>query len=427
MKELLNIIKSVEGVDAYKIVEVRTISKELFFVGRKLETIRSTSVVDKSVSVYAKNGDGMGDSTFAVYQSMTDEAIREKTKQAVERAKLIRNKPYSLAEGGEEKYEIESNIKDFDFETLAFKIADAVFKADSYKNGSINALEIFVYQENKRVVNSEGVDKSQTSYRAMIEAIPTWTTEKESVELYEQYNFTDFNADEITAEIDGKMKEVRDREFAVKLAKTGNYVVTLRPQETCELIKELTYGLSYGAVYARANIFKLGDDMQEGSTGDKLGVTMRGKLKGSRYSSAFDGDGVTLKDVRVIDGGKVANYYGDNRFGQYLGKAKEEISGSLACVEVDTGSVKYDDIKNTPRVEVVSMSGIQVDIYNDYIGGEIRLAYYHEGDKVTPITGVSMSGRLSEVLKKVRFSDSSVIREEYKGPKFTVFEEMNVI
>ncbi len=427
MKELVNIIKSVEGVDAYKIVEIKTISKELFIVGRKLETVRSTSVVDKKVSVYVKNGDAMGDSSFEVFQSMDNDEIRRKTQQAVERAKLIYNKPYSLVEGGEEKYEIESNIKNFDFDALAFKIADAVFKADSYKNGSINALEIFVYEEDKRVLNSEGVDKTQKSYRAMVEAIPTWTTEKESVELYEQYNFTDFNADEITEEIDEKMKEVRDREYAVKLQKTGNYAVILRPQETCELIKELTYGLSYASVYARANVFKVGDDIQEGSVGDKLGVTMRGKLKGSRYSAAFDGDGVTLKDVRIIDGGKVSSYYGDNRFGQYLGKTKEEISGALSCVEVDTGSVKKEEAEKISRIEIVSMSGIQVDIYNDYIGGEIRLAYYYEGDKVTPITGISMSGRLSEVLKKVRFSDKSVIREEYKGPDFTLFEEMNVI
>lgn len=67
-------------------------------------------------------------------------------------------------------------------------------------------------------MNSKGVDVTEVKYDAMIEAIPTWNENGESVELYEAYRFTEFDADEITAETDEKMREVRDRKHAVKPA-----------------------------------------------------------------------------------------------------------------------------------------------------------------------------------------------------------------
>ena len=84
----------------------------------------------------------------------------------------------------------------------------AAIDADNCEGGSINALEIFVYKDTVSVKNSRGIDKTEVSYRAMVEAIPTWNGE-ESVELYEQYKFTELDREEITREIAQKMREVR--------------------------------------------------------------------------------------------------------------------------------------------------------------------------------------------------------------------------
>ena len=57
-------------------------------------------------------------------------------------------------------------------------------------------------------------------------------------------------------------------------------------------------------------------DMVQGQSawekGDKITVTMRGKVKGSVSSSAFDGDGVTLVDKTVIENGKAVSLWGGN-------------------------------------------------------------------------------------------------------------------
>ena len=73
------------------------------------------------------------------------------------------------------------------------------------------------------------------------------------------------------------------------------------------------------------------------------------------------------------------------------------------------------------------MSGIQVDLYNDYIGGEIRLAYYFDGEKTLPVTGISMSGKLSRVLSAMRLSNQSVTEGAYEGPACLLMPGISVL
>jgi PmbA protein len=73
------------------------------------------------------------------------------------------------------------------------------------------------------------------------------------------------------------------------------------------------------------------------------------------------------------------------------------------------------------------MSGLQVDIYNDYIGGEVRLGYYFDGEKEIPVTGISISGKLSVALANMRLSSESITYESYNGPKCAIFEGIEIV
>ena len=257
----------------------------------------------------------------------------------------------------------------------------------------------------------------------MIEAIPTWTENGESVELYEAYHFTDFNADEITKEIDERMREVRDRKIAQKLEPCTVNVV-LPAKEVSHLLGEIVDSLNFATVYSHANVYKKGDNIQKERTGDIIDVTMRHEIKGSRFSAIFDGDGVTLKDKKVIENGEVKSYYGSHKFGSYLG---EEITGDIRCVNLEKGTLTEEEIAKEPYVECVSLSGLQLDLYNDYVGGEIRLAYYFDGEKKIPVTGISMSGKLSEVLNSIRLAEKITVKDNYQGPEKALLKNMSVI
>ena len=419
MNMMIEKLNAHPGVSDYKIHVHHKESYELFFVKGALETVRCTQTCDKEVTVYADHEDFKGDAQFFVYPSTTEEQLSEKIDEAVSKALLIRNQSYTLPEAQTGEYTVDSNFADFPAEELAARIAKAVFEANTIENASLNSVEIFINKHTETVHNSRGLHKTQTRYDAMVEAIPTYNGESQSVELYEQYNFSRFDEETVRAQIAGKMAEVKARYEAAAPAANLDCPVVLNIQEIAQLYSSIARNLNYGTVYAKSNLFHKGDAIQKEPQGDLLGITMTGEVPGSVRSAKFDADGMALGSVRLVEQGKAVNYYGSNRFGQYLG---EMPTGSLPCLAADTGTAVLPE----RYLEVVSMSGLQVDFYNDYIGGEVRLAYYVENGKVTPITGISISGKVSQVLSHIRLSATTGIFNGYCGPDKALLQHIKI-
>lgn len=423
MNRVINILNNTNGISDWRALSVNTESTELFFVHKNLETVRSTDTTDIKVTIYVAHDERLGEATFSVYSSYDDEKIAEEIEKAMKKANIIANQPYSLPENEQGEYVSASNFANYKPCELASLISDACFEADCVEGGSINALEIFVYKDTVSIKNSRGIDKTQIKYRAMVEAIPTFNGE-ESVELYEQYNFTEFDRALVTEEIAKKMREVRDR-YEAKIPESKlSCPVVLDAPELEQLIGNLVRNLGFGSVYQHSNAFSVGDDIQKGAKGDRLTVTMQGEVKGSVSSSAFDSDGVTLVNRKIIEAGKAVALYGGTRFAQYLG---EKPTGNLSCMSVECGTLTEEAKTSAPYFRCASMSGLQVDIYNDYIGGEVRLGYYFDGEKEIPVTGISISGKLSAALSNMRLSNEETTYESYRGPKCAVIEGIEIV
>lgn len=414
--DIYELVSAECAADGFRITEKATESHELFFVHGKLETARSTDFSDTTVTVYVDHDGKRGDSSFSVSRGTGADEVRKKLALATERAKLVFNEPYVLPEGGKFEGEIESDFEKRDLRESGKMIADAVFAAPAPEGCTLNALEVFICRDTIRVRNSRGVDKTEKKAHAAIEAIPTYTDADGSVELYEMIRVTDFDREQLTARITEKMNEVRDRVMAVKLEKTGKYDVVLRVNEIRSLLDELTSDISYASVYTQSNLREVGDRLSEGDGCDPLTVTMKARVRGSTLSAYFDEDGTDLSDVTVIDRGTVANNYGSSRFGQYLGVEKP--SGVLRCVSAEPGTLTREELDARPHIECASLSGLQVELFADYIGGEIRLAYLCEGGKKTPVTGITFSARLSETLNGLRLADKITVEDEYEGPEY---------
>lgn len=420
---VINLLKNTSGISDWKVNTVRTESTELFFVHKNLETVRSTDTTDMSVTVYVAHDEKLGEASFSVYSSYDENTILEEIEKAKKKASIIGNQAYSLPENEVGEYTSASNFANYKPHELASLISKACFEADCIEGGSINALEIFVYKDIVSVTNSRGIDKTQTKYRAMVEAIPTFNGD-ESVELYEQYNFTEFEHGLVVEEIANKMREVKDR-YEAKAPENKLYCpVVLDAPELEQLMGNFVGNLNFSTVYQHSNAFGLGDDIQKEAKGDRFTITMCGAVKGSVRSSAFDGDGITLIDRKIIENGRAVALYGGTRFAQYL---NEVATGNLGCLSVECGTLTDEQKTSAPYFRCASMSGLQVDIYNDYIGGEVRLGYYFDGEKEIPVTGISISGKLSSALANVRLSDEAITRGSYNGPKCALFEGIEIV
>ena len=419
MKTVIELLNANAGVSDYKINIHNKESYELFFVKGKLETVRATATCDKEVTVYADHGEFKGDSQFLIYPSTTSQQISALIEEAVGKALMINNKSYDLpgAEVGE--YTVASNFADYEPAQLAAMISKAVFDANTLENAAQNSVEVFINKHTETVMNSRGLNKTQVRYDAMVESIPTYNGETQSVELYEQYNFSGLDLDALTTEIAGKMAEVKARYEAITPENKLDCPVVLKQLELAQFFGRMARDLNYSTVYSHSNLFSKGDAFQKELSGDPIGITMKGEVAGNIRSNKFDSDGLSLGEMRIIDGGKAVNYYGSNRFGQYLGEVP---TGNLQCMCVDTGTATLPET----YLEVLSMSGLQVDFHNDYMGGEIRLAFYHEGETVTPVTGISISGKVSEVLNTIRLSGNTVTHNSYVGPDMAVLTGMTI-
>ena len=420
MKTIIEALNADARVSGYKINMHQKESYELFFVKGKLETLRRTDTCDKEVTVYADHGEYKGDAQFYVYPSTTAEQLKALIAEAVDKALLIDNQAYTLPAGETGDYVVPSNFADYAPADLAAKIAQGVFGANDIAHAALNSVEIFVNKHTETVCNSCGLLKTQLRYDAMVEAIPTYNGEKQSVELYEQYNFGTLDEAALHREIGEKMAQVKARYEAVTPDFPLEGPCVLHAQELENLFRSIANNLNNASVYSHTNLFRKGDAIQKNRTGDPIGITMAGQAPGSVRSAKFDSDGLSLGSIRLVEDGKAVNYYGSNRFAQYLGEVP---TGNLPCCLVDPGTGK------TPEgswLEVLSMSGLQVDFYNDYIGGEVRLAYYHTEEKVIPVTGISISGKLSQVLAGIRLSRDVTTFGGYYGPDAAILSDMKI-
>ena len=423
MKAIIEALKANPQVSDYKINLSKKESYECFYVKGKLETVRCTDTCDKVVTVYVDHDGFKGDSQFFVYASTTEEELNVLIDKAVQKALLLNNQMYDLPQQETGEYEVQSNFSAYTLPELTSLIADAVFAANAVENASLNSVEIFVNRHTGTVCNSRGIHKTQIRFDAMVEAIPTYNGETESVELYQQYNFSHFDAQTISMEIAKKLMEVKARAAAVTPDFTLDCKVILNKQELEELFSNISHDLNYATVYAHAGLFHKGDAIQEDPSGDPITITMAGSLPGNIHSAHFDSDGMTLKDTTIVENGQAVAYFGANRFGQYL---QEQPTGNLRCIQVNPGTACENCLAAGPYLEVLSMSGLQVDFFNDYIGGEIRLAYYHDGEKITPVTGISITGSLKQVLASICLSSQTAVHDGYSGPEKAILTGMKI-
>ena len=125
MRTLSILLREKPGVTDYIINTHEKKSYEMFFVKGKLETVRCTNTCDTSVTVYAAHDAFLGHADFFVYPSTTEEQVKGLIEEAVQKALLINNKPYSLPADEAGEYTVESNFSEFSPDALAAVVACA--------------------------------------------------------------------------------------------------------------------------------------------------------------------------------------------------------------------------------------------------------------------------------------------------------------
>ncbi len=409
------------NIERWRINEVKEESAELFFVKHNLDTRRIKDTHKFTVTVYRQSEkDGkklVGNMSASVISSMSYEEIENAIESAYYAAQFAMN-PYFDAP---EKVTSDTIVKQGELASAplaesAGKMAAAVFAADKNKHAYVNSTEVFCHKTFTHILTSEGTDVSFTDAVCKGDYVVQCKS-PEDVELINQFEYDDVDTDALEQGVKEYLDFVYDRACAQRVLKSGKYNVVLSGKNLAEILSYYTEKSAADMIYPGYSAWKIGDGVQGNVTGDALGLSLVA-------TRPFSGDGIKMKDLKVIDDGRLLAIHGSTPFCRYLGIAPTGAYEKTRCE--NKGNVSFEDMKKQPCLWAVAFSDFQMDSFSGHFGGEIRLAYLIEDGKITPVTGGSINGNLIEAQQNVRFSKERFTSANYEGPYAVEFENIPV-
>ncbi|MBO7535987.1 MAG: hypothetical protein J6T34_02440 [Bacilli bacterium] len=419
MSRINKIIKSLKAknVSEYRIIETIEDDYQQFYDLQKLETVRRVSTTEDQVTIYVKTAeDGktlMGEASFIVSHEESKANLEKLIDQAIYEASFIKNQEYSLVNGDKKKSMAYKPLAEDPF-TILTKLAKIFFK-QSNEVARFNALELFFNDVTTHIVNSNGVDYKKRTYEINIEAIPSFYGEGIKTELYRMFEYNELKYDKAASDAKEAILDVYNRGKAVKLEGVNKANIILRDKDLFQLAFEVIDSLHYASVYNHSNLKKVGEAL----TSNKINIGLDANTK----YDYFDNDGVRLSKCSVIEDGIVKSYYGNNRYACYIGVKP---TGNLNKLTLSKGKKSVEAFKTKPYLEIYDMSGIQVDAYQNYLGGEVRLALYFDGKDIIPVSGFSFSANLQEAIDNMSLSKEVSNINNYSGAKFALIKDVAI-
>lgn len=412
-------------ITIYQITEKNTESMELYFIRKHLDMRRETAVLGYTVTVYRDFEEETvrfrGSSTVEIADGMTAEEISEKLKNAYFAAGFVKNRWYPLpeknvSEGIEEK---ETNLSS-DWRNMALQVAESIFEEDTSEEVFLNSLEVFSRKNTVHIVNSEGVDVAYRRYIISGEFVVQCLTPQD-VETYESFRYDRFDADALKEKVRKVLEMTKDRAAAQTAPAAGEYRVILSGDQVENLMHYYYERANAGFIYPGYSNFKVGDEVQLAGedapiTGNLLDITLTS-------STPYSPEGIRLVDRQLLKNGKLQCICGGSRFCYYLGV---EATGGYEKKVMPSGTMSLEELKKKPYLHVVNFSDFQMDSMSGNFGGEIRLAYLFDGEKITPVTGGSINGSILKAQKNFVFSKELQDTMLFAGPMAVCLENIAV-
>lgn len=417
----LNIEEYMINISSYK-------SAQMFFVKKSLDSKRAENTKTYNVNVYRsfdKDGQKMkGNASVYVYNGMTGEEIDASLSRAYLAASFVCNPTYDLMECTENKLiTMESDLFNYTLEECCEKTAEALFAEDIRSDVFVNSAEVFAYETTVEITSSTGIDSGYVK-RWISGEFVTQCKEPQDVETYQDFRYHNLDGESLKSKVRKTLEYTLERAKATQAPKAGKYRVIISDSYVNDVFSYYSGRAQAGYIYAGYSTYEIGQNVQavgaEGEfaeiKGDKVSMTLV-------PTEPLSGEGIWQKERELLEDGVLKTYYGGLRFSRYLGI---EPTGFYGCVSVAPGSMSVEDMKKQPYLWVVNFSDFQMDDFTGHFGGEIRLAFLYDGEKVTPVTGGSINGSIIDSQTRMHFSKELQKSADFVGPYAMCFEDVPV-
>ena len=399
MERFINILKA-SGADGWEVCCEKTKGWEFYFIGHRLDQNRAKDIETITLKVYKKIEDGkfLGFATAEVAPTASDAEIKKAVDELIYKASLVRNKPYKL-------------VQPRAFEPLKTEPAPLAEEAGRFITAfnempetdteDLNSFEIFTDIVERRLITSEGIDVTENYPSSQVEIVVNARRDEHEIELYRLYELGACDAEGLRRDVSELLRFGKDRLRTVPTPKLENVPVILSTDAALEVYRFFLGAMNTAYVVRKMSPFEIGKPFAEEISGDRLTIDALRFLDKSPRNFSCDSEGSPIRDMCLVKDSVPQNYWGGRMFSQYLGL---EDSFNISNWAVKGGSLSAEELRKGPYLEIVEFSDFQVDDMTGDIFGEIRLAYYCDGEKVIPVTGGSVSGSMLDNLADMRMS-----------------------
>ena len=400
MLDMIVELLKASAADGWEVTETVTRGWEFYYIRHRLDQNRAKQVTHIRVKVYRRSEDGkfLGSAAAEIQPTAARPEVEEQIAGLCRNAGYVRNPAYTLNRpDGETVPETEA----VDVAAISRDFIETMQALPETESEDLNSFEIFVSEVRRRFLNSEGVDVVSVYPSSMLEAVVNARRDGHEIELYRMYHSGSCDRTQLTRDLSETMRYGRDKLTASPTPALGRADVVFSTDAACEIYDWFISRMSAGYQVRGISDWKKGQPIADEFRGDRVTVRALRTLPNSSGNAAYDEEGARIRDLTLIDGGVACDSCGSRQFSQYLGLENAFIGKNFA---VSGGSVDAESLRTGSFLEVVEFSDFQVSPFNGDLAGEIRLAYWHDGDRVTPVSGGSVSGTMSELVKTMRFS-----------------------
>ena len=421
LETVLDVLKN-SAADDYEVTQSVTTGWEFYFIRHDLDQNRAKKVEHIRVKVYKKVDDGrfLGFASGEVPVDSSEEEIKKYIDGLIYQASLVKNRPYELC-APKDAEAIDVSVPEAKEDAARFLKTFA--SVEETESEYLNSYEIFYNITRRRFITSRGIDITEVYPSSALDVVVNAKNEEHEIELYRYYTLGSCDEEYIRGEIEDTLRYGRDRLVTKPTPKLGECPVLFSTDAAIEIYNYFLDNLDTAYVYRKMSSFEPGKPISEDIRGDKVTLEARRVLPNSSENFAYDRDGAPIRDLVLMKDSIPEAYWGSRMFSQYMGL---EDSFSVSNWVISGGTKSEEELRSGTYLEIVEFSDFQVDSITGDIFGEIRLAYYHDGDTITPVSGGSVSGDLKEALKEMHMSVNTRRYNNVEIPSVTRLEKVTV-
>ncbi len=408
------------GTDGWEVTDTITEGWEFYFIRHQLDQNRIRNVEHLTVNVFKKFDEYLGSARAEIPVTATEEEARQIIELLIAEAQLVRNPVYSLNDPDGETPSVDEypNVR-----AIAKDFLDVMNDLPETATEDINSFEVFVNANRTRFLNSNGIDVTSVYPTSMLEVVVNARKEAHEIELYRLYESGSCDKEGLKKEISETLMYGKDKLAAVNTPNLGKYSVVFSTDASTQIYDYFITHMSTAMKYRKISNWEIGTPIAENVRGDKMTVKVLRTLKNSSANRAYDREGARIRDLILLDQNIPVQYCGSRQFSQYLGVKDSFIPGNFM---VEGGTKSAEELRSGSYLEIVEFSDFQVEMMTGAIAGEIRLGYLHEGDRLTIVSGGSVSGTMKDFVREMYLSKELRQYNNMLIPAVTRMEQVSI-